>query len=88
MFVSDKVKCLLETNDVSRLSLSLDPQDPDLKFPDPGSEIRIQTPGSGCWDLNAFGASETALNGFNCNEFFHLRTLFLLLSIGGGLTEQ
>ena len=27
--------------------LSLEPQDPDLKFPDPGSEIWIQVPGSG-----------------------------------------
>ena len=32
---------------LSAVSLSSDPPDSDLKFPDPGSEIRIQTPGSG-----------------------------------------
>ena len=44
MYIFDEFFCGFSG---SGLSLSLDPRDPDLKFPDPGSEIRIQVPGSG-----------------------------------------
>ena len=56
----------------------------------PGSRIRKPDPDPWIrpFDLYAFWASETALNGFICNEFFHLWTLFLLLSIGGLITEH
>ena len=61
------------------VSLSLDPQDPDLKFPDPGSEIRIQTHGS---DLNVLQDFEITLSindDINLTAMLDLLHLYLYL---------